>query len=72
MGGDRFGSYAAFEIQMLSPSAIKLQGDFRIFKFASAIRQQKFADDSAKTFVYYVHDGFSMPRHFAKSYDLVF
>lgn len=53
MGGDRFGSYAAFEIQMLSPSAIKLQGDFRIFKFASAICWQKrIAKDSAETFVF--------------------
>ena len=32
---------AAFEIQVLSTSAIKCQGDFRIFQFASAISQQK-------------------------------
>ena len=30
------------------------------------------AEDSAKTFVYYTVNGFSIPQHFAKSYDLVF
>ena len=32
---------AAFEIQVLRTSAIKRRGDFRIFKFTSAIRRQK-------------------------------
>ena len=30
------------------------------------------AEDSIDTFVYYVGNGFGMPRHFAKDYGLVF
>ena len=30
------------------------------------------AEDSIDTFVYYVGNGFDMPRHFAKDYGLVF
>ena len=32
---------------------------------------KKTAEDS-ETFVYYVDNGFGIPRHFAKGYDLVF
>ena len=32
---------ATFEIQVLSTSAIKCRGKFRIFQFPSAMRQQK-------------------------------
>ena len=30
------------------------------------------AEDSIYTFVYYLGNGFGMPRHFAKGHDLVF
>ena len=64
---------AAFEIQVQSASAIKCQDDSRISQFALAMHQQKnIAKDSAETFVYYVGNGFGMPRHFAKGYDLGF
>ena len=33
---------------------------------------KKTAEDSAETFLYYVGNGFGMPRHFAKGYDLIF
>ena len=33
--------YTAFEIQVLTTSAIKCRGKFRIFQFASAMRWQK-------------------------------
>ena len=29
-------------------------------------------EDSAETFLYYVDNGFGIPPHFAKGYDLVF
>ena len=61
---------AAFEIQVLSTSAIKCRGDFRILQFASAIRRQKNAKDSTETFLYYVGNCFGLPRHFAKGYAL--
>ena len=49
--------------------ATKYRGDFRIVQFALEMHQQeKTAEDSAKTFDYYV----GIPRHFAKGYDLVF
>ena len=34
-------SKATFEIQVLNTSAMKCQGDFRIFQFTSVMRQQK-------------------------------
>ena len=46
-----------------------------ISKFFSLPRQsvgKKTAEDSIDTFVYYLGNGFGMPRHFAKGYDLVF
>ena len=33
---------------------------------------QKTTKDSAETFVYYVSNGFGIPWHFAKGYDLFF
>ena len=40
----------------------------------SAMRQQKkkTTEDLADTFVYHIGNGFGIPRHFAKDYDLVF
>ena len=35
-------------------------------------KKKKNVKDSVETFVYYVGNGFSIPRHFAKDYDLVF
>ena len=35
------------------------------------MRRQKTAEDSIDTIVYYLSNGFGMPRHFAKGYDLV-
>ena len=43
----------------------------RFQKFSNA-SEKKTADDSIDTFVYYLGNGFGMPRHFAKGYDLVF
>ena len=63
----------AFEFHLLSTLAIKCQDDFRIFQFASAIhQQQKKAQDSAEAIEYYLGNGFSIPQHFAKGYDLFF
>ena len=63
----------AFEIQVISTSAIKCRGKFRIFQFASAQRRQKkIAKDLAETFVYHDGNGLGIPRHFAKDYDFVF
>ena len=67
--------YTAFEIQVLTTSAIKCRGKFRIFQFASAMRWQKkkkTAKDLTETSVYHVGSGYGIPRHFAKDYDLVF
>ena len=62
----------AFEIQVLTTSAIKCQGKFRVFQFALAMRQQKkTAEDLTETCVYH-GNGYGIPRHFAKDYDLVF
>ena len=36
------------------------------------ISAKKTAEDSAETFAYYINNGFGIPRHFDKSYDLVF
>ena len=67
---------SAFEIQVLSTLAIKCWDDFKIFQFAAAVRRQKkqkkTTEDSIDTFLYFVDNGFGMPRHFAKDYDLVF
>ena len=64
---------------MLSTSAIKCPGDFRIFQFAWAIclqkkkkKKKKTAKDSSETFVNYVDNGFGIPHNFDKGYDLVF
>ena len=65
-------SNTAFKIQVVSTSAIKYRGDFRIFQFASEIRRQKTAADSTETFGYYNGNGFDIPRHFAEGLDLVF
>ena len=67
-------STSAFEIQVLSTLTIKCQSNFRIFYFASAIRQQKNCQRLPKTdtFVYYVGNGFNIPRYFAKGYGLIF
>ena len=35
-------------------------------------KKKKNVKDSVETFVYYIGNGFSIPRHFAKDYDLVF
>ena len=59
-----------FEIQVLSTSAIKCRGKFRIFQFASAMCQQKkTAENLLETFVYHVGNGFGVPRHVTKDYD---
>ena len=51
----------------------KCQGKFRIFQFVSTMRWQKIiAKGLAETCVYHVSNGFSIPWHFAKDYDLVF
>ena len=55
---------------MVSTSTIKYQGDFKSFQFALKIYQQKTAEDSSEIFVYYVGNGFDMPQHFTKGYDL--
>ena len=36
------------------------------------MRRQKTTEDSIDTFVYYLGNGFGMPRHFAKGYTLAF
>ena len=62
----------AFEIQVLSTSAIKYRGKFRIFQFASAMRRQKItAEDLTETFVYHDGKGCGIAWHFVKDYDLV-
>ena len=53
-------------------STIKYLGDFRIFQFTSARCWQKNAKNTTETFVYYIDNGFGMPQHFPKGYDLVF
>ena len=53
---------SAFEIQVLSTLAIKCRG-------GSASENIYIYID---TFVYYVGNGFGMPQHFAKGYDLIF
>ena len=63
--------FAAFEIQVLSMSAIKCYDKFRIFEFAMAMHQQKkkkkkTAEDLSETFVYRIRNGFGMPQHFTK------
>ena len=65
------GSFQPSKVSML---AIKCR-DFRMFQFAPANmlakkKKKKTAEDSAKTFVYYVGNGFGIPRHFVKGYDL--
>ena len=68
-----FVNFAVFEIQVLSMLAIKSWGSFRIFYFPSAIHWQKnFAEDLAEIFVYYLSNGFDIPWHFVKGYDLFF
>ena len=65
-------THTAFEIQVLRTSVIKCRGKFRIFQFASAMRQQKItAEDLAETLVYHVGKGFGIAWHFVKDYDLV-
>ena len=46
-----------------------------ISEFFSLPRQcvrKKTAKDSAENFTYYIDNGFCVPQHFAKGYDLVF
>ena len=65
---------AAFEIQVLRTSAIKRRGDFRIFKFTSAIRRQKKMPKALQKYLYIASAmGYlnGVPRHFTKGYDLV-
>ena len=38
----------------------------------SAKKKKKNAEDSAETFVHYIGNGFGIPRHFTKGYDLFF
>ena len=65
-------THTAFEKQVLSTSAIKYRGKFRIFQFASAMRRQKItAEDLAETFVYHDGKGCGIAWHFVKDYDLV-
>ena len=66
---------SAFEIQVLSTLAIKCWDDFKIFQFAAAMlrkKNKKTTEDSIDSFLYFVDNGFGMPRHFAKGYELVF
>ena len=65
---------SAFEIQVLSTLAIKYRSDFRIFQLGSAIHRQKNCRKlpMTDTIVYYVGNGFDIPRYFAKSYGLIF
>ena len=42
------------------------------FSFPRQYVGKKIAEDEAETFVYYIGNGFRIPRHFAKGYDLVF
>ena len=66
-------SVTSFEIQVLNMPAIKCHVDFRIFSVClSNTSEKKTAKDSAETFVYYVGNGFCIPQHFAKCFDLVF
>ena len=51
---------SAFEIQVVSTLAIKCRG-------GSALE-----NIYIYTFAYYVGNGFGMPQHFAKGYDLIF
>ena len=62
---------SAFEIQVLSTLAMprRFQNFSVCFCKASAT---KTAEDSIDIFAYYLGNGFGMPRHFAKGYDLVF
>ena len=59
----------SLQIQVLSMSATQCRGNYRIFQFASAIRQQKTTKESAEIFVYYSSNGLA---YFAKGNDLVF
>ena len=61
---DTIGWYLAFKIQVLSSSAIKAKANSELF---SLPRQ-----DLAEVFAYHVSNGFGIPLHFAKDYDLVF
>ena len=35
-------------------------------------KKKKTAEDLAETFAYHIGNGFDIPQHFAKDYDLVF
>ena len=63
---------AAFKIQVLSMLVIKCQGKFIIFQFASAMHQQKNCLGLRRNFCIFVGNGFGIPQHFAKGYDLFF
>ena len=65
-----FDGNAAFEIQVLSTSAINAEA---ISEFSSLPRQyvgKKTAKDSTETFLYYVGNCFGIPRYIAKGYAL--
>ena len=51
---------------------IKCQGKFIIFQFASAMHQQKNCLGLRRNFCIFVGNGFGIPQHFAKGYDLFF
>ena len=62
-----------FEIQVLSTSAIKCRGSFRIFQFASAIRRQKNPPKIQQKALYISSAmAFSIHQHFVKGYNLDF
>ena len=71
----KLGMWKAHQPQMLNMLAIKYQDNFIIFSvYLSNVvkKKKKNVEDSVETLVYYVGNGFSIPRHFAKDYDLVF